>query len=178
MPFDIPPFPEFQFLQHPPAIELAWQSAPKRDGSWYQHSSAGNWGELMNARHNIDQLASMPADWDGYGALPISQETKLNAERALEVVARNAPVPDILPNSNGTLSFEWETAAGSGHLEIGQTRFSFYLKSSAIGAMPILVDGQAANIPIDIGTYVSALLFSERLLVNAVTRISFSGRHV
>ncbi len=178
MPLDLPHLVDVHFSQQPPAIVQAWQPAPSQGGVWYPHSSTVSWGELMNSRHHIDQLASMPTDWDGYGALPISQETKLNALRALDVVTRRAPVPDIVPNSNGTLSFEWETAAGFGHLEIGQTRFSFHLKPNAVGSKSILADGQAADIPMNIGAYVSAVLFPERLLANAVTQIVFSGRHV
>ena len=178
MPLDLPHLVDAHFSQQPPAIVQTWQPAPAPFGGWCQLSSKGSWGELMKTQHHIDQLASMSADWDGYGAVPISQETKLNALRALEVVARSAPVPDVVPNSNGTLSFEWETAAGFGHLEIGQTRFSFYLKPNAVGSKSILADGQAADIPMDIGAYVSAVLFPERLAANAVTRIAFSGWHV
>ena len=175
MPLDLPPYAAF--IQPPPAIVQTWQSTPAPSGAWYPLSSTGSQGELMNAQHHIEKLAAMPADWDGYDALPISRETKLNALRALEILARSAPVPDIVPNSNGTLSFEWETAAGYGHLEIGQTRFSFYLKPNGVGSTSTLMDGQAADVPADIGAYVTAVLFPERWLANTVTSIVFSGRH-
>lgn len=168
------------FFQHTPvaAIVRPHNPSPQLGGAWMQPSSGGSSGELMSSQLHIERLALMPADWDGYDALPISRETKRNALRALEVLARNAPIPEIVPNSNGTLSFEWETAAGGGHLEIGQTRFSFYLKPNAVGPKPILMDGKADDIPVQIGAYVSAVLFPERLMANAVNNIVFNGRHV
>jgi hypothetical protein len=57
------------------------------------------------------------ANWDGYGALPISPEVERNA-KALWSMFQTSPVP----NANGTLSFEADGAA----IEIGKTRIAGY----------------------------------------------------
>jgi hypothetical protein len=82
----------------------------------------------MSPSEVLYALAALPENWDGYGALHISAETIHNARRALNVLA-HAPLPEITPNPNGTISFEWETESSEAHLEIGKTRYSFYAKT-------------------------------------------------
>jgi hypothetical protein len=96
------------------SVEITRESAPPR------------WRGA--AREKIEEFARMPENWDGYGARRISAETTQNALSTLEMFPHNVPMPDIIPNPNGTLSFEWESPVGIGHLEIGRTRFSFYIK--------------------------------------------------
>ena len=114
--------------------------------------------EIKAAIDKVEELAAMPENWDGYGAIQISLETKKNAQSALEAILRHAPVPDITPNPNGTVSFEWETAQGIGHLEIGRTKFSFYIKPCS-GGTPLLADGGVNQITDDFGRLVAIWLF-------------------
>jgi hypothetical protein len=96
------------------------------------------------AAHQIlSQLSELPENWDGYGAAPIECDTANNAHRALNVLLLSAPVPEITPNTNGTVSFEWESRFGHAHLEIGRTRFSFYVRLAAGPTVPC--DGDTAG---------------------------------
>lgn len=113
--------------------------------------------ETESARKSVDELSYAEPNWDGYGALPISGEAKRNAITALSVLANTTPPPTVIPNPNGTLSFEWETGSGIGHLEIGKTRYSFYVKPSSGRA--ILADGDADKIMGFLGAVVGGVLY-------------------
>jgi len=127
----------------PPRIEWAMP---------YQSSFA----EFEIARQSINQKAFDHANWDGYGAFAIGYEAKNNALRALSGLATSAPAPSVIPNPNGTLSFEWENENGLGHLEIGRTRFSFYVRRA--GVEPLLLDGDA-TVVYGIGSIISNTLY-------------------
>lgn len=130
------------------------------------------WAEVASAKAKIQEFGSMKDGWDGYGALPISAVTVENSNGAMDLLLRFAPVPDIVPNSNGTISFEWETAHGFAHLEIGKTRFSFYLKLRA-GA-PTSLSGDANNMPSEVGEIISALLFPAPSAASTTARITMA----
>jgi len=134
--------------------------------------------ERMVAREKIEQLARMPENWDGYGALPIRPETAQNALDALKMLPDEIPMPDIVPNSNGTISFEWESPSGIGHLEIGRTRFSFYIKVQHL-AHPILRDWRVGEPAPNIGQLVKTHLYStaqyNRIIVGAGSILSSTG---
>lgn len=110
------------------------------------------------AQEQIEEFAMMPENWDGYGALRIRAETAQNALDALEVLPREVPTPDVTPNSNGTLSFEWETSLGIGYLEIGRTRFSFYIQTRHL-AHAVLRDWQIGERAPNIGPLLISRLY-------------------
>jgi hypothetical protein len=116
-----------------------------------------SFAEREFVRQSVDEMAYTESNWDGYGALPISGETKRNVLAALSALASGAPPPTVIPNPNGTMSFEWETEHGIGHLEIGKTRYSFYVKPSSGRA--ILADGDADNIGSHLGNFVEGILY-------------------
>lgn len=113
--------------------------------------------EAESARKSVDQPAYSEPNWDGYGALPISGEAKRNAIAALQLFANTTPSPTVIPNPNGTWSFEWETDQGIGHLEIGKTRYSFYVRPNTGRA--ILSDGDADKVMPFLGAVVQGILF-------------------
>jgi hypothetical protein len=112
--------------------------------------------EFEAARSAIGQ-AYAQAGWDGYGALPVSGETKKNALGVLHHLETLTCAPEITPNPNGTLSFEWETNRGFGQLEIGRTRYSFYVQPH--NGSPFLDSGDASEINPSVGLLVDALLY-------------------
>jgi hypothetical protein len=120
-----------------------------------------SFAEFDAAQQSIEQLAFPEANWDGYGALAISAETKSNALSALNNLEGTAPAPEIIPNPNGTLTFEWETNLGVGHLEIGRTRYSFYVRPNV--GPPLLCDGEAGDVGRFLGIYVDGLLYPKPL---------------
>lgn len=113
--------------------------------------------EEFAAHQLLRRISELPPNWDAYGASRIQPDTALNAHCALTVLLLSAPVPEITPNTNGTVSFEWETQFGHAHFEIGVTRFSFYVKLSVGPIIPL--GGDAAAVPGAIGSVISALLF-------------------
>jgi len=126
--------------------------------------------------HIVEELCAMGADWDGYGALPISAATKYNSLASLRGLLVTAPTPDITPNPNGTLSFEWEASRGTAHLEVGQTRLSFYLNPTV--GEPIFIDASTDDvllIAINIGILVSANLFPLQHGTTSLTHVSLTG---
>ena len=46
-------------------------------------------------------------DWDGYGALPVSQEAYHEAIRFLRAWPLPLPVPELGPEPEGDIGFEW-----------------------------------------------------------------------
>jgi hypothetical protein len=114
--------------------------------------------ERASARGKIEEFAGMPENWDGYGALPVRPETAQNALDALRKLPDEIPMPDITPNPNGTISFEWESPSGVGHLELGRTRFSFYIKARQLG-QPVLRDWRIGEPAPNIGQLVKTHLY-------------------
>lgn len=121
----------------------------------------------------IEGMRGLAQGWDGYDAVPLSEDTLANAIRALRVALDQVPSPDITPNPNGTLSFEWESERGNAHLEIGKTRFSFYIQPS-VGA-PTLADGVAAAIDSSIGEELRSFLSPSTPSRNSMTILSLGN---
>lgn len=155
----------FRFIEEkaPPTM-IYWM--PSKSGRGAMHA------EFPFVRQTIDECAFPEPNWDGYGALAIGRETKQNAIEAIKNVLLEAPAPEIVPNPNGTLSFEWGTPNGSAHLEVGQTRFSFYINPRA--GTPILFDGPADQISSLHGGLVAGLLFPSNTGASTATQIRYS----
>jgi hypothetical protein len=112
--------------------------------------------EFEAARRAITQAFSQ-ANWDGYGALPVREETKKNALSMLNHLETLTCAPEVTANPNGTLSFEWETNQGCGQLEIGRTRYSFCVQPHH--GSPMLNSGDASEINPGVALLVDALLY-------------------
>jgi len=113
--------------------------------------------EYAVARNSVEQMAFEEENWDGYGAFPVTFQTKTNAKVALIQLEPGAPAPQVTPNPNGTFSFEWETNHGTAHLEIGRTRYSFYVKP--IVGQPYFARGHVNQIDATLGMRVDEGLF-------------------
>jgi hypothetical protein len=133
-----------------PAPAPRLQSAQPRP-SFYQE---------FTAHQLLRQINALPENWDGYGGASVHSDTALNAHRALSALLLTVPVPEIIPNSNGTVSFEWQSPLGHANLEIGLTRFSFFVALSPGPTIPL--DGAASSVPDVLGSVISALLFPQR----------------
>ena len=105
----------------------------------------------------IESLSQLDEDWDGYGAVKISSETRNNALHILHTLPSKLATPDIVPNPNGTISFEWENDKTVAHLEIGKTRFSLYVKPP--NGNPALADGAALQFDATLSATIEALLY-------------------
>lgn len=134
------------------AYHQVFYSVPARDVTRVGYAIA----EFDAARSAV-KGAFQQANWDGYGALPIGDDTRGNAIGALNQIENLTCAPEVTPNPNGTLSFEWESAKGFGLLEIGRTRYSFYLQPYR--GTPLMATGEADDINPAVGLLVDALLY-------------------
>lgn len=66
----------------------------------------------------IDELERLAVNWDGYGAVAIHADTIARARRILDALRAVGFDPEVTPNPNGTVSFEWDSV----HIEVGRTR--------------------------------------------------------
>lgn len=107
------------------------QPAPQARSDW--SGAAFNPAHLLEAslRQRLAELKSLSAGWDGEGAEPISAVTLQKAQSVgLRLLDRTRP-PEITPNAGDTLTFEWESDAGSALLEIGHATYSFLMKTKS-----------------------------------------------
>ena len=49
----------------------------------------------------------LEANWDGYGAMPISRETYSKSRKLLRMMPSSLPMPDISAEPGGEITFEW-----------------------------------------------------------------------
>ena len=126
------------------------------------------------ARRAMRDIEALEADWDGYGALPLSKKVRLNGWNALRLFVEANLVPDVAPNNNGTISFEWEIEGSRAHFQVGKTTYSMYIEEPS--GKTHYFSGQAAEVP---GGAISAL---RRVQVESGTgsgqsmsRIDFGG---
>lgn len=133
---------------------------------------AATYAEFAAVERAIEGGAFTEPNWDGYNALGVKAETKENAIRGINNILLEAPPPEMTPNPNGTLSFEWETQNGAAHLEVGQTTFSFYIRPRV--GVPILFGGPADLIGRLHGSLMAGLLFPPEEGASATTPIRYA----
>lgn len=83
----------------------------------------------------IEEFGKLSENWDGHGASSISNQARDNANHFIETIEAapfNTPAPEVLPQPNGTISFEWETPFVEVYLEVGNTLCSGYIKADAV----------------------------------------------
>ena len=165
---------DIQFALARPAYVIPYKQEPDYSFPPAAHHSLSI--ELANALESVEEFAAMPANWDGYGALEILEQTASNTKSALERLMVVAPAPDITPNPNGTISLEWETHEGFAHIEIGMTRYSGFVKPKVGDSHRF--DGQADSITLDLGSSIAAILYPARNSAETITRIQFAGRQL
>lgn len=93
--------------------------------------------EKQAVETDLREICALEPNWDGYGGLPIHKDTANNARMALNAFQRWNASPELAPNPNGTISFEWETDQGLGHVEIGRTRLVGMIRLTGNRGIPI-----------------------------------------
>lgn len=141
------------------------------------NSNGASQYEIKTAMLALEELASLPTDWDGHGAIPIAAATVSNVRIILSSILKVITAPDVTPNSNGTVSLEWESKIGFAHLEIGLTKFALFIKP--ISGASTFLDGvtsvlQAEHIS-EIGALVADMLFSRTTNTTQLTRLQFAA---
>jgi hypothetical protein len=94
------------------------------------------------AQRRVLELGGLPEDWDGAGAVEIDRRIVDHGAALLDLLAD--PPEYIAPHPAGTIIFEWESERGSAYLEIGKTRFSFYIKPTS--GEPLLDGGLVSEL--------------------------------
>ena len=83
-------------------------------------------GKLLD---EIENFGSLPDNWDGEGANKIHEQTVVNCCYMARCAVDYLTIPDVDPNPNGTISFEWYTVEGLAYLEVGRTQFSLFVEA-------------------------------------------------
>jgi hypothetical protein len=68
-------------------------------------------GEARRALAEVYREASL-ANWDGYGARPVTADIVGNAEFFLSLIPTTVPAPEISVDPDGEISVEWRVASG------------------------------------------------------------------
>jgi hypothetical protein len=108
---------------------------------------AGRIEDIKGARQTLRDLAELRDNWDGYGGFAISakaNEMARNFLNEIEAAPNSLPVPEISPTPSGTISFEWEIQDTNVYIEIGNTRYSGFIKVDRHD--PILLQGPAESL--------------------------------
>jgi hypothetical protein len=85
----------------------------QRQEGWRRLNESHAFG-IENTVH--DELAVIwqacrHADWDGFGAEPVTQDTRRNAYWLLESLPRGCPPPSVGAEPDGQLTLEWHRSA-------------------------------------------------------------------
>ena len=72
---------------------------------------------------DIEKLAALKDNWDGYDGIPMHLQTLKNADALLRALAERYRV-DATPMSNGTIMLEWAWDGDEYTLEIGKSLIS------------------------------------------------------
>jgi hypothetical protein len=85
--------------------------------------------------------------WHGLGSIRVTQSVLDRVRQASSFIAmtKKLPAPEVTPNSNGTISLEWENDLMSIYLEIGRTRINGFLQSKA-GEITVIPDTSELHI--------------------------------
>ncbi len=79
--------------------------------------------------HDLDRLASLPANWDREGAPRIDPAIIQAARNFIARLPANvAPIPAVVPSAAGNLQFEWSAGRRSLELEIEDPSTIHFLK--------------------------------------------------
>lgn len=118
-------------------------------------SPSGLWSSIAE----LDAMSRLGDDWDGYGAEQISERaTQYAADFLMAASAEDFPAPDVVPNSNGTITLAWQSAKNEAHLEIGSTEF---LLSIDHGGLPLYISGEASELGRSLADFIAQSLYSQ-----------------
>ncbi len=97
----------------------------------------------------IDYFLTLKDNWDGYDAVPPSDEIATNAKKLINYIPISLfeYFDDGYPNTNGTICFEWKKDGDDLFIEIGNKSCSYILFQDEV---PLLSE---KDFPISIMTF-------------------------
>jgi hypothetical protein len=128
--------------------------------------------EVSQAKRALESIAELDDDWDGYGAKLVSRIVRLNAWHALDHFLGSGLVPDITPNPNGTVSFDWNVAGARSHFEVGKTRYSMFVETQ--DGTTRFLQGEAGSLSADLISALASTVQGPNP-TQSVTPISYTG---
>ncbi|MEW6368776.1 MAG: hypothetical protein AB1714_29460 [Acidobacteriota bacterium] len=139
--------------------------------------SASALSEWEKAEHQAREIGQLENDWDGYGGAGISSMVLSNTIHALEMLASCGvpiPTPDLSPTSAGTILLSWEHNGAEGCLEIGNTRYTGYLKIDALP--PALFEGNADRIDTRVFWSIAWAILSPKLAPTVISEFGIRSK--
>ncbi|MBL8574947.1 MAG: hypothetical protein JNM13_14820 [Hyphomicrobiaceae bacterium] len=133
----------------------------------------------LAAQSQLEEICSLAKGWDGFDAFPIHPATGANASLALNAFVRAGLVPELTPNSNGTISFEWSSHAGEAYIEIGRSRYVGSIR--AYGEIKHRISGSSNNCNdfrrkiMDFSSAIEVILFPHRRAIDT-SKQSYVGQ--
>ena len=81
----------------------------------YLRGSATDWSPTVDAALRDIRSQCHMADWDGQGALPVTDHAISNSEKVIEILysrlPKGIPAPDVIPEADGEISLSWSSDA-------------------------------------------------------------------
>jgi hypothetical protein len=115
------------------------------------------------AQAQLNEICALSRGWDGYDALPIHPDTAVSARVALSAFTNIGVMPELTPNPNGTISFEWTGDFGDSHIEVGKSRYVGIVYLRDEGKYPFVGANSSGEIfrreMQDFAAFVAAALF-------------------
>jgi hypothetical protein len=63
---------------------------------------------LASAEQRLDYLMALPENWDGFGGVAVSEETRTRVFKLLDAVTSPRDVlPSLVPGTDGSVNLEW-----------------------------------------------------------------------
>jgi hypothetical protein len=69
---------------------------------------ATDWRPVVHAKIEDIAVKCSTADWDGYGALPIDDDSKRTALHLVEILPGDLPAPEVTADPDGEISLFWD----------------------------------------------------------------------
>jgi len=167
-------FKGFASLYSAPAFQSAFPVYTVRNDTALYYSAVQS-EKYTEALNQLTVYSNLGANWDGYGAVQISEQA-IDCARVListqqyTGVSRLA-VPDITPTPNGTIVLEWHGSNGEAAVEIGNTRVSGIIR--AVNSPTLYVSGDTARLNEYLPAFIAPYLNPESPTAAAITPVEY-----
>ena len=80
----------------------------------HESAKASNWRPAARAAIRKLSMECGTPNWDGYGAAPLSEDARRQAEQFIDLLPTDLPEPEVAADPDGDVSLYWE--CGPGHM--------------------------------------------------------------